>query len=102
MIRLAKAQSLAIAALVRGHRRDRWTGWSTCRQRNAHSSPRRAPLTIVSQTNIPQSGSTRNDSAIKRAASSGVGGCGSGDGTGGGSAWSIGLTPTHRQRTARL
>jgi hypothetical protein len=75
---------------------------STWRHCNAHSSPRRAPLTIVSQTSIPQSGSARNASAIKRAASSGVGGCGSGDGTGGGSAWSIGLTLTHRQRTARL
>ena len=50
---------------------------STSDQRSAHSSPRRAPVVIVSQTSVPQSGSSHAASTI-RAASSADGGCGSG------------------------
>ena len=47
---------------------------SMWRHRSAHSSPRRAPVTIVSQTKNPQCTSIRYASAISRAASSGEGG----------------------------
>jgi hypothetical protein len=69
--------------------------------RSAASSPRRAPVVIAVQINAPQSGS-RHDSLTIRAASRDVGGCGFGLGAAGGSAWLIGLTATHRQRTAFL
>lgn len=69
-------------------------------QASAHSSPRRAPVTIASQTNMPQSGSFQA-SAEMRAACSVVGGCGFGGGAAGGFALSMGLTLIHFHRTAR-
>ena len=70
-------------------------------QRSAHSSPRRKPVTIVSQTSTAQSGSDQA-SLRMRAASSGDGGCGFAAGCGGGSACSIGFVDSQRQRTARF
>ena len=71
------------------------------RSRRAHSSPRRAPVVIANQINVPQSGSFHASFTI-RAASTALGGCGFGMGAAGGSAWCSGLTVTHFQRTARL
>jgi len=65
-----------------------------------HSSPLRFPATIVSQINVPQSGSFHASVTI-RAASAADGGRGFGLGAGGGSAESKGLTETHFRRTAR-
>ena len=70
-------------------------------QRAAHNSPRRAPLTIASQTSIPQSGSLHASLTI-RAACSADGGLASGRGGAGAAARDPGLTPIQRQRTARL
>jgi hypothetical protein len=51
------------------------------RQWSAHTSLRRAPVVMVVHTNAPHSGSCA-DSSMIRAASSGVGGCGSDCGMG--------------------
>jgi hypothetical protein len=67
---------------------------SMCFQRSTHSSPRRAPMVIAHQTNAPQSGSGRA-SLMTRAASATLGGCGSGWGNAGLSAYSAGLTAIH-------
>mgnify|MGYP003291264845 CR=1 FL=1 len=53
--------------------------------RSAHSSPRRAPVVIASQTRMPHSGSFQASAAM-RAACAGDGGCGSGVGGVGASA----------------
>jgi hypothetical protein len=50
---------------------------STWRQGSALTSPRREPVTIVSQSSRPQSGSLAHASSSSRAASSAVGGSGS-------------------------
>ena len=73
----------------------------TADQRIAQISPRRAPVVIATHSCVPQSGSAHASVRI-RAASSGVGGSGFSLGAAGGSAWLIGLTATHRQRTAFL
>ena len=70
-------------------------------QRRAHSSPRRAPVVMASQANMPQSGSFHADPTIW-AACVGDGGCESGGGCGGASAWRTGFVPIQRQRTARV
>lgn len=74
---------------------------STSSHRNPHSSPRRKPVTIVSQTSTAQSGSFDASSRI-RAASAAVGGRGFGAGCGGASAFSIGFRAIQPHRTARL
>lgn len=74
---------------------------STSSHRNAQSSPRRAPVTIASQTNMPQAGSFQAWAAI-RAACSEDGGVGSEWLVGGESASATGFVPSQRQRTARL
>jgi hypothetical protein len=71
-------------------------------QCKAHSSPRRAPVTIATPTNEPQSGSRSNAASTRRAAFSADGGRGSGYGKAGGPACIAGLTAIQRHRTARL
>src|SRR6266508_3227766 len=67
---------------------------STCRHRIPHNSPLRWPVTIVSQTSVPQSGFL-NASVTILAACSGEGGFGFDFGLAGGSAPLIGLKPIH-------
>lgn len=59
-------------------------------QRRAHSSPRRAPVTVARRTNMPKSGSSLVAAATSRATTSGVGGVISRLGTGGGVARATG------------
>ncbi len=73
---------------------------SRCGPSAAHSSPRPMPVTRASQTSIAQS-SSRHASSAMRAAWRGAGGWGSGCGAAGGATRSIGLVPSHFQRTAR-
>jgi hypothetical protein len=68
---------------------------------DAHSSPRRTPVTIASQTSAPQSGSDHASARI-RAASCAVGGCGLGFGAAGGSACMIGFVESQRPIVARV
>jgi hypothetical protein len=68
-------------------------------QRSAHSSPRRAPLVIASQTNRPHTGSFHASEEI-RAAWEADGGCGLGLAARGATALAHGLVPIHSHRTA--
>ena len=71
-------------------------------QRSAHSSPRRAPVVIASQTSMPQSGS-RHASPTIAAACAGVRRVGVGRRLlRGASACLTGLVPIQRHRTARV
>jgi len=67
-----------------------------------NQSPRRAPVIIVSQTNVPRSSSIANASSMISAASSADGGCGFGLGARGFVTDSIGLTRSQSQRMAAL
>src|SRR2546423_315129 len=49
---------------------------SACNQRKASCSARRTPVTMVSQTKVPQSSSSSQAAAMIRAAFSGLGGSG--------------------------
>ena len=70
-------------------------------QRSAHSSPRRAPVVIASQTSMPQSGSCQASATIARPARRSAAGVGL-RGARSAPACSNGLRPTQPQRTARL
>ena len=67
-----------------------WRAWR-CFQRSPHSSPRRAPIVIASHTSGPRYPGTRQAAFMMRAASSAVGGCGSGGGAAGTRTSSTGL-----------
>ncbi|ONI85387.1 hypothetical protein ALI144C_14005 [Actinosynnema sp. ALI-1.44] len=78
-----------------------WRSASKSDQRNAHNSPRRAPVVMAIQMATATSGSTWfQASARMRATSLGVGGRGQGRGCGGGVACSVGLSVVQSQRMA--
>ena len=75
---------------------------STSSHNKASNSPRRAPVTSVNQTNVPQSSSCCQAALTIFAASSGDGGSGCGAGMRGRWAASNGLTVIQPQRLAAL